>query len=323
MSRTLRRDTYSLCTLGYLAERIKPPDPETLAALRYLCIYWIDHLCDWNPSSSAEDKDDLQDGGTVDSFLRERYFYWLEALSLCKSMSKGVVSIAKLEVFMQGRTGAHALYELVRDARRFIMSYKWAIEKIPLQAYASALLFSPNQSLIRGLFKREEPNWMTIKSDMDNKWSPCLSTLEGHSFSVHSVAFSHDSAWVASASWDDTVKIWDAHSGQSLSTLSIDKTLHRVSFDISGSYLHADIGTIDISDLSGSVTLPTISEPCSPQYQGLALSADSVWITYNLENIIWLPSEYRPLCLAVLRNAIVIGVVTGRVWIRKVKRNRS
>jgi len=100
MSKTLRRDMYGLCTLGYPAEQIEPPDPDPLVASRYSCIYWIDHLCDWNPSS-AKGEVDLQDGGAVSSFLRQRYLYWLEALSLCKSMSKGVAAIAKLEVFMR------------------------------------------------------------------------------------------------------------------------------------------------------------------------------------------------------------------------------
>jgi hypothetical protein len=75
MSRTLRRDMYSLCTLGYPAEQIKPPVPDPLAASRYSCIYWIDHLCDWNPSSSADDEVDLQDGGAVNNFLRQQYLY--------------------------------------------------------------------------------------------------------------------------------------------------------------------------------------------------------------------------------------------------------
>ncbi|KAF1977466.1 HET-domain-containing protein [Bimuria novae-zelandiae CBS 107.79] len=163
MSKPLRRDIYGLRAFGYPAEQVKQPDPDPLAASRYSCIYWIDHLCDWNPSSSAKYKVDLQDRGAVDSFLRQQYLYWLETLSLCKSMSQGVVSMAKLEVFMQRRTDASALNELVRDARRFFMFHKWAIENSPLQAYASALLFSPTQSLIKGLFKRKEPNWITIK----------------------------------------------------------------------------------------------------------------------------------------------------------------
>ncbi|KAF1976710.1 hypothetical protein BU23DRAFT_455786, partial [Bimuria novae-zelandiae CBS 107.79] len=149
-----------------------------------------------------------------------------------------------------------------------------------------------------------------------------LSTLKGHSHSVTSVAFSHDSARVASASGNRTVKIWDASSGECLSTLKFGKALYRIAFDVSGSYLDTDVGTIDISALSGSVTLSTISEPCSPQYHGLALSADGVWITYNLEHLVWLPSEYRPSCSAVSGNAISIGVGMGRVWICKVKRSR-
>ncbi|KAF1962192.1 WD40 repeat-like protein, partial [Byssothecium circinans] len=43
--------------------------------------------------------------------------------------------------------------------------------------------------------------------------------LEGHSDGVSSVAFSHDSARLASASGDKTVKIWDPSSGACLSTL--------------------------------------------------------------------------------------------------------
>ncbi|KAF1959162.1 HET-domain-containing protein [Byssothecium circinans] len=363
MSTTLRRDMYSLRQLGYPAEQVKQPNPDLLAASRYSYIYWVDHLCNCNPSPSANRAGDLQDRGSISSFIKKKFLYWLEALSLCKSIPQGVVAMMRLETVVEGRIDAHALLELVRDARRFIMSHKWAIENSPLQAYASALLFSPIRSLIRGLFKREELNWITMKPAMQDKWSACLQTLEGHSgfvrsvaFSrdsarlasasgdntiwdassgdclqtlkehssgVWSVAFSHDSARLASASSDGTVKVWDVSSGACLQTLSIGKRLLRISFDITDSYLHTDIGTIDIRALSGSPSLPTISEPCSPQYQGLALSADGVWITHNSENLVWLPSEYRPSCSAVSRNTISIGVGTGRVWICKVELNIS
>ena len=101
MFKTLRRDMYSLGALGYPAEQVRPPDPDPLAASRYSCIYWIDHLYDWNSNSSADHSVDLQDGGVVHEFMRKKYLYWLEALSLCKSMSKVIVSVAKLETKIQ------------------------------------------------------------------------------------------------------------------------------------------------------------------------------------------------------------------------------
>jgi NACHT domain/Heterokaryon incompatibility protein (HET) len=101
ISRTLRRDVYSLRALGYPIERVKQPDPDPLAVSRYSCIYWVDHLCDWNSNSCANHKVDLQDGGMVDVFVRKKFLYWLEALSLCRSMSEGVLSMAKLEALIQ------------------------------------------------------------------------------------------------------------------------------------------------------------------------------------------------------------------------------
>jgi hypothetical protein len=102
MSITLRRDIYNLEALAYPADKVQTPGLDPLAASRYSCVYWIDHLCDSNPSRSAYEHD-LQDRGVVDVFLRKHYLYWLEALSLCKNMPKGVVSMRKLQMLVQVR----------------------------------------------------------------------------------------------------------------------------------------------------------------------------------------------------------------------------
>ena len=44
--------------------------------------------------------------------------------------------------------------------------------------------------------------------------------LSGHADAVSSVAFSADGSKVVSGSWDRTVKIWSADSGEVLQTLS-------------------------------------------------------------------------------------------------------
>jgi NACHT domain/Heterokaryon incompatibility protein (HET) len=101
MSKTLRRDIYSLQALGCPIEQVKQPSPDPLSASRYSCIYWVDHLCDWCSNRDVDPKVDLQDGGTVDVFMKGKFLYWLEALSLSRSMSEGVVSIAKLGALIQ------------------------------------------------------------------------------------------------------------------------------------------------------------------------------------------------------------------------------
>jgi hypothetical protein len=99
MSKIIRRNIYSLDTLGFSIDQVKQPDLDPLSSIRYSCVYWIDHLLNCDPTGKATN--DLQDDGPVDKFLRQRYLYWLEALSLCRSMSDAVVSIAKLEALLQ------------------------------------------------------------------------------------------------------------------------------------------------------------------------------------------------------------------------------
>jgi hypothetical protein len=101
MSKTLQRDMYSLSALGHPVERVHQLHQDPLAASRYSCIYWADHLCDFSLASLAGYSNVLHDGGIVDVFLREKFLYWLEALSLCKGVPKGVASVTKLLSLLQ------------------------------------------------------------------------------------------------------------------------------------------------------------------------------------------------------------------------------
>jgi WD40 repeat protein len=248
------------------------------------------------------------------------------------------------------------LAELVQDARRFIMYHKGAIEGYPLQTYASALLFSPTGSLIRQLFQHEEPQAISIRPTLSEEWSACLQTLEGHSGDVNSVAFSHDSTrlasasydstvkiWdastgacmhtlkghsnevtsvafshdstrLASASYDSTVKIWDASTGACVQTLNVGKILRGLSFDLTGSYLYTEIGTIDIQSLETSIRTDIV-EPARPLYVGTGVSSDGIWIQHAGKNMLWVPSEYRPSHSSVSGTIVGVGVGSGRVWI--------
>ena len=49
------------------------------------------------------------------------------------------------------------------------------------------------------------------------------------------------------------------------------------------------------------------------------ISVDTVWISIDSQNILWLPSEYRPSCLTASDKVIGVGTGHGKVWIGRVK----
>ncbi|KAK4121378.1 hypothetical protein N657DRAFT_673681, partial [Parathielavia appendiculata] len=127
----LRRDIYNRGAPGFPIDKVRIPDPDPLAAVRYSCVYWIDHLRDSDPNKHA--KKDLQDGGPIDTFLREKYLHWLDALSLQRSISEGVTAMLSLESLLEARKETSLLIDRVRDVCRFILYHRWAVENSPLQ----------------------------------------------------------------------------------------------------------------------------------------------------------------------------------------------
>jgi hypothetical protein len=101
LSSTLNRDMYHLIEPGFSINEAEAPAFDPLTTARYSCVYWVDHLCDSKPNSWADSVDNLKVTGAIDEFIREKYLYWLEGLSLCRSMGKGVLSMAKLYSLVQ------------------------------------------------------------------------------------------------------------------------------------------------------------------------------------------------------------------------------
>lgn len=99
LSKKLKRDIYEVHALGCDIKEIKKPDPDPLAPLRYSCTYWVDHFCD----CYANENIISQVEGEIEQFLKTKYLFWLEALSLCRNMSQGVRSMTKLEALIQVR----------------------------------------------------------------------------------------------------------------------------------------------------------------------------------------------------------------------------
>ncbi|KAJ6275240.1 WD40-repeat-containing domain protein [Bipolaris maydis] len=286
LTTTLQRDMYNLEALGVPIEEADPPDHDPLAASRYPCVYWVDHLHESKPQFDGKSVGNLQVEGVVDRFIREKYLYWLEGLSLCRSIGKGVSSMAKLYSLVQEMKGTDELTKLVYDARRFVMYHKGAIESYPLQTYASALLFSPTGSIISKIFHHEKPKGVSIEPVISTGWSACLQTLEGHIVTVTSIAFSHDSTKLASASSDKTVKIWDLSTAACLQTFVGHKgTVTSIIFSHNSTKLvsaSSDI-TVKVWDIS-SGTFSEISTGHLKRINSIAISHDSTQLVSGSED---------------------------------------
>jgi hypothetical protein len=100
LSRTLHRDMYGLKVLGTPVKHVQPPKPDPLAPSRYSCVYWINHLLDSKPTPLIGSFANAQ-VKAVSVFIRKKYLYWLEGLSLCTSLGQGVVSMTKLCLVLQ------------------------------------------------------------------------------------------------------------------------------------------------------------------------------------------------------------------------------
>jgi len=150
------------------------------------------------------------------------------------------------------------------------------IEQALLQIYVSALLFAPINSVVCGLFSVEEPSWVLTKPAVEQSWNLCFQTLEGHSSSVLSVAFSPDGSRIASGSYDRTVKIWDAKSGKEIRTLEGHSSwVNSVAFSPDGSRIASGSHdrTVKIWDAKSGKEIRTL-EGHSGSVRSVAFSPD-------------------------------------------------
>jgi hypothetical protein len=95
MDKTLQQDVFNLHSPAILFNEIKPPDPDPLAAVRYSCVYWVEHLR-LIPNQILDYQDKLSDNGAIFTFLKNHFLHWLEVMGLIKRVSESIRTIDNL-----------------------------------------------------------------------------------------------------------------------------------------------------------------------------------------------------------------------------------
>lgn len=236
--------------------------------LRYACRYWIQHLMQSHKPADAVEK--------ACSFLGKHFLHWLEVVSILGLVSEIIGAITELQSAVRDSKFPKVRRDLLHDARRFVLKNRHLADTAPLQLYSSGLMFCPESSFTRRIFKDNLSDWSQLPK-VEQSWSAEQQTLEGHSGWVLSVTFSPDGKQLASGSSDNTIKLWDPTTGELRQTL-----------EGHSSWVWSKAGA------------------------GISILR-SQWLCHRNRRILWLPQAYRVICLAINNGVLVLGHVSGRV----------
>ena len=209
-----------------LAERVeKYISPE----LSYSCRFWTKHL--------RFTQFNLPLAEAVRGFFNDEWLlFWLEALSLLKTVNTcaswlsnvlqwvAVCTITLLfqhhkcsEMYLwQPHAGCKDISDNVADTQRFVRMFGGTISFSTPHLYLSALPFSPKYSHISQKFADRFCNVLQIDRGHNMTWPVLQGVLHGHDNTVSSVMFSPDGKCIVSGSSDQTIRLWDAETGELL-----------------------------------------------------------------------------------------------------------
>lgn len=151
-------------------------------------------------------------------------------------------------LLVMGSVGSIFVYDLVRLVQVNHLMF--------LSSHIKSIDFSPNNQYLVASDKEDEIGLWDLKED----WP--IAVLKGHTDSVRCVRFSPSGELIASASWDNSIRVWSAIDGKEVAHFPISGASFAVAFSPDGVFLtgastRGAIWVWNIAKLEHQITLGT------------------------------------------------------------------
>ncbi|GAB1526840.1 hypothetical protein RhiTH_010012 [Rhizoctonia solani] len=163
--------------------------------LSYVAHYWGGHVVKSKPCEA------VQKG--LEGFLSHRLLFWMEVLSLKRTLDKGISLLSALKAWLT--------LDLMMAQFAYCMAITEQLLWDPSRGTpdtVSRVAFSPDGSL---LVSGSDDGTVLVR---DAQTGNCIyDVIRGHESRVTSVCFSPNGKYLLSGSWDQTTRMWDSGNG--------------------------------------------------------------------------------------------------------------
>ncbi|KAE8153623.1 hypothetical protein BDV25DRAFT_136742 [Aspergillus avenaceus] len=209
-----QRLTRNICRLSVPGMSVSEVSQEAIAHhvpvhLQYACSHWAGHI--------QASQDMVNYGRQTYNFLSTHFLHWLEALALIRSMNMAYFTVVVLEQ-IYSESPEQRLQRFIEDARKFTLNNRSIIEQAPLQVYCSSLAFAPTSSIIRQIFARLAPRWISRLPNVYKDWSAVEDLLDGDVGKIINTTFTSDGKTLISVG-STHVQKWDFMQRATLTTI--------------------------------------------------------------------------------------------------------